>query len=141
MILQRDGRMRKEIQEYGCALMSILWFANKFTNMQIDPASVSDGMYVLFQRHGWMTDTCKILKWQEIFNWCGVKCTYTNRHEPPDRYCDDDEFEILCWKHPVYGWHFTAGDGAGRCTYDPYGVSKAATEGTLISKRIFRLQS
>ena len=139
MILQRDGRFRKEIQEEGCYLMCILWFANKFTNMQIEPSSVSDGMYTLFMRHGWMNERCRILDPEAMLNWCGVDCVYTDRHETPSRMCDKREFEILYWKHPEYGGHFTAGDGRGRVTYDPWGVSKAATEGALISKRIFRL--
>ena len=118
--------------------MCLLWYANKFTNLQVEPSTVSEEMFLLFMRHGWMTEQAYIQNPQAILNWCGVNCTYTGRHEPPERQCEDDEFEILYWKHPEVGGHFTAGDGAGRVTYDPWGVSKAASEGTLISKRIFR---
>ena len=137
MILQRDGRLRQEIQEHGCYLMSLLWWANKFTNMQVEPSAVNDRMYVLFMRHLWMDEQAYILDPEGILNWCGVDCTYTDKHETPDRMCSEKEFEILYWKHPSVGGHFTAGDGRGRVTYDPWGVSKAATEGALISKRIF----
>jgi len=137
MILQRDGRLRPEIQEHGCYLMNLLWFANKFTNMQVEPSAMNDKMFTLFMRHNWMNEQAYILDPAGILNWCGVDCRYTNRHETPDRMCGEKEFEILYWKHPAVGGHFTAGDGRGRVTYDPWGVSKAASEGALISKRIF----
>ena len=138
MILQRDGRLRQEIQHEGCYLMCLLWFLNKFCNFQVEPSSVSDGLFALFLKRGWMTERCKILNPQAILTWGGVDCRYTDRHEPPTRECRADEFEILYWEHPEVGGHFTAGNGAGIVTYDPWGVSRAATEGTLVSKRIFR---
>jgi len=138
MILQIDGRLKPEIHKHGCYLLCLLYFANKFTNMEVDPASVNDGMWKLFTRREWMNEQAYILNPEAILNWCGVNCTYTNTHETPDRICDDREFEILYWRHPETGGHFTAGNGKGIVTYDPWGVSKAATEGALMSKRIFR---
>jgi len=45
--------------------------------------------------------------------------------------------EVLYFEHPDVGGHFVAGDGSEHVTYDPWGVSVAATEGTLVSKRVF----
>ena len=137
MILQRDGRLRPEIQANGCYLFCLLWYANKFTNMSLSAEMISNGIYRLLMKHKWMDEQAYINDPEAILNWCGVDCTYTDKHETPDRMCGPKEFEILYWKHPSVGGHFTAGDGRGRVTYDPWGVSKAATEGALISKRIF----
>ena len=63
---------------------------------------------------------------------------YPDRHEPPDRVCAPNEFEVLYWKHTELGGHFTGGDGNGVCTFDPWGWGRIAREGTLVSKRIFR---
>jgi len=138
MILQRDGRLGPEIHKSGCYLMSLLWFANKFTNMSLSAETIDAGLFTLFVRNKWMNDQAYILKPEAILNWCGVKCVYTDAHEPPGRMCDKKEFEILYWRHPDLGGHFTAGDGKGRCTYDPWGESKAVAEGMLLSKRIFK---
>lgn len=137
MILQRDGRLRPAIQESGCYYMSLLWYINKFTNASLSAETINDGMFTLFMKRGWLTEDAFVNSPQQILNWGGVDCVYTDQHEPPDRVCADNEFEILYWKHPQSGGHFTAGNGFGICTYDPWGVSKSATEGTLVSKRIF----
>jgi len=61
--------------------------------------------------------------------------------------CGRNEYEVLLWKRPAeskhdretYGdwvYHFTRGNGDGITTYDPWGVSKAATTGELRSKRV-----
>ena len=138
MILQRDGRLKPEIQKHGCYLMCLLWYANKFTNMSLSPEMINGGMWNLLVKRGWMTDKAYIMDPEAILDWCGVKATYSGKHETPDVFCGEREFEILYWKHPEVGGHFTAGDGKGRVTYDPWGISRAATEGALLSKRIFR---
>jgi len=138
VILQKDGRLQTEIQKHGCYYMSLLWYANKFTNMSLSVELIDAALFKRFVINEWMSEGAYILDPEAILNWCGVKCYYTNKHEDPDVICGPTEFEILYWRHPEVGGHFTAGDGKGRVTYDPYGVSKAASEGTLMSKRIFR---
>jgi len=139
MILQKDGRLRPQFHQSGCYLMCLLFFANKFTNMSLSAEMISDGIYTLFLKHKWIRDNTYVMNPQAILNWCGVKCVYTDKHETPDRMCEKNEFEILYWRHPEVGGHFTCGNGRGIATYDPWGVSRAATEGMLLSKRIFRL--
>jgi len=138
MILQRDGRLQEEIRVHGCYLMCLLFFINKFTNFELSAESIDKGLFKLFVKRGWLNDKCYVLDPGAILNWGGVKCIYTDKYETPDRMCGDGEFEILYWRHTEVGGHFTCGDGHGRCTYDPWGVSKAASEGMLLSKRIFK---
>jgi len=137
MILQRDIRLRPEINRWGCYLMAILFLVNKYTNRELSPELINE-LYHVFQKHGWMDEECTILNPDAIFGYLGLDVEYTDRHERPTRTCGNDEIEILYFKHPHYGSHFTCGDGWGHVTYDPWGVSHAATDGTLVSKRIFR---
>jgi len=137
MILQRDPRLRQEIQEWGCYFMSILFLCNKWTNFTFSTALIND-LYKSFHKKGWIDEECTVLNPNAIFGFLEFDVLYSDRHEPPTRICLADEIEILCFHHWRYGEHFTAGDGLGRVTYDPWGVSRCATEGELVSKRIFR---
>ena len=140
MILQRDGRMEimnPWIKKNGCYLMCLLFYINKFTNTELSPESMAGPMFRLFVRNGWMSDAAWIKDPEAILGWGGVQCEYADKHEPPTRVCGEGEFEILYFRHPEVGGHFVCGDGNGNVTYDPWGVSRAATEGTLVSKRVF----
>ena len=137
MILQRDSRLKAEINEWGCYLMSILFLVNKYTNRELSPDIINE-LYHTFHKKGWIDEEIRILDPNSIFAYLGLSVRYTDRHESPEVECREDEIEILRWEHSVYGGHFTVGNGKGVCTYDTWGVSHAATEGTLASKRIFR---
>lgn len=138
MILQRDLRLRKPIREYGCYYMCLLYIANKYTNVPLTIQRINNQLYHKHVQNGAMTANCFIRHPDTILRGLGLKATYTNRHESPDYQCADSEIEILYFRHPEYRGHFVCGDGRGNVTYDPWGVSIAATEGKLVSKRIFR---
>lgn len=141
MILQRDPRMREEIKKNGCYLMSLLYLANKLANVPLSAELIAGDLFDVFVSSGWMTDECYVLNPDRILRYFGVEAEYTGTHEKPERLCAHDEVEILFFRHPTAGGHFVVGDGAGHVAYDPWGVSRSATEGTLESKRIFRVRS
>jgi hypothetical protein len=136
MILQRDPRLRQEIQEWGCYLMSILFLVNKWTNFTLSAELIND-LYKTFHKKGWIDEECTILNPNAIFSFLEMDVAYTNRHEPPVRRTRKDEIEILKFVSS-YGPHFVAGDGDGHVAYDPWGVSNAIKHGRIESKRIFR---
>lgn len=136
MILQRDARLRPEINEWGCYLMSILFLVNKYTNRALSPKLINE-LYHVFHKHGWIDEECTILDPEAIFGYMEFDVHYTNRYEKPIRVCGRDEMEILYFDGPA-GDHFVVGDGEGHAAYDPWGVSRAVNEGQLVSKRIFR---
>jgi hypothetical protein len=127
--------MRWQIREYGCYLMCLLWLGNKLNNVPLSASLISEDLYVKYQKHGWMDEECFIKQPVKILNDLGVDVTTVRKvpadHEPLGR------LEILYFRHAELGGHFVAGDGHGNVTYDPWGVSRAATEGTLESKRVF----
>ena len=66
MILQRDPRLRKEIQEWGCYLMDIFWFVNNYTNFPFSP-EVINSLYERFLVREWIDEQCTILNPERIF--------------------------------------------------------------------------
>jgi len=137
MILQKDPRLRKEIQEWGCYLMSIFWFVNKFTNLPVSP-DIINGIYDKLLLAGYINEECEILNPQAIFEFLKMPVIYHDRHDPPDYKCQRNEFEILEWRYDGIR-HFVAGNGQGVVTYDPMGCSRTVRYGKLHSKRIFKL--
>ncbi len=140
MILQRDARLREAIRTYGCYYMTLLFFANKYANAQLSVQKINGPLYYENIREGNMNSSCFIDSPAGILRSAGLNAEYTGVHESPVYVCDAGEFEALYFEHPKSGGHFTAGDGNGNVTYDPWGVSISATEGELVSKRIFRLK-
>ena len=84
-----------------------------------------------------MTTGCFINSPDTLLRILGWPAKYTGVHEGPEYECKDDEVEILRFELGNQS-HFVVGDGNGRVTYDPMGVSKTVAEGRLVSKRIFR---
>src|SRR6056297_650505 len=136
MILQRDTRLRQELQEYGCYLMSIFYLVNKYTNFPFDTDMI-DRLYVKLHKHGLIDEECTILNPEAIFGELKMDVKYTDRHEPPERVTRKNEIEILRFESS-YGSHFVVGDGHGHLAYDPWGCSRAVRHGRIESKRIFR---
>lgn len=139
MILQIDPRLRPEIQEFGCYLMSVLFFVNKYTNLPLSPDIINQ-LYTRFIPLGWMDEQCTILNPNAIFGYLKLPVLYHDRYDPPDYICKPDEIEILKWENGNQS-HFTAGNGHGIVTYDPMGCAKTVKYGKLVSKRVFRLLS
>ena len=136
MILQTDSRLREEIQTDGCYYMSILFLVNKYTGLKMS-AEFIDSVFDVLVALGYMSEQCYVLDPEEMFRHLGLRVKYTDQHESPSKVCNPGQIEILYFMGPV-GGHFTAGNGTGIVTYDPWGVSRAVSEGKLISKRIFR---
>lgn len=136
MILQRDIRLRQEINEWGCYLMSIFFLVNKYTNRELSTELINE-LYHVFQKYNWMDEGCTIHDPNSIFAYLGLDVQYTDRHEPPGRKTQDNEIEILKFTSS-HGDHFVVGDGNGNVAYDPWGISRAVRQGHIESKRIFR---
>lgn len=142
MILQTDTRMHPQINEYGCYLLSILWFGVMHTKLQLSAEMISGQIYPRFVKRGFMTDTCFIERPVAIFDFLnmGVEMIYVDgsHRVPADRKTMPDEIEILRYKVPGSISHFIAGNGLSQPAYDPYGLSRSVREGRLMDKRVFR---
>jgi hypothetical protein len=136
MIFQWYPELILPMREGGCYILSIMWHAVIEKRLRLDVAQVN-AMYEAFVIHGYIHKDCTVLLPQSIFRFLGFPVRYTDKHERPTRLCRPHEIEILCFEHPKYGTHFTAGNGQGVVTYDSWGRSVSAREGTLVSKRIF----
>jgi hypothetical protein len=143
MILQTDNRLNKNIRDYGCYFMDILYLSNKFTGLQLSVERI-ERLYKTFVQAGAMTSTCSIKDPNRCFTMAGLQVRYTDKHEKPSRRCNTDEIEILCYYNPDGNGgrgftHFVVGDGYGHVAYDPIGNSVTVRDGYLKSKRIFKL--
>lgn len=138
--LNENGSIFKQ---YGCYIMDILWFVNKFTNRTWTPQNIRR-----FVEHcraeNWISENLFVRKPEAIFKYAGLPVKikwdkeYTHKR-PVSETCLPDEFEIQLWRNPRTGYgHFVAGDGKGNVTYDPLGESVTVAEGGMESKRIFR---
>jgi len=137
MIRQDDERLEAKINKYGCNLMTILWFVNKFSNLSLSADFIND-LYIKLLLKGWITDDISILDYVSIYKYLGLLVSYHDRYDDPGYICQRNEFEHL---HFVYGKkeHFTAGNGNGIVTYDSMGCARTVRYGKLKDKRIFRL--
>ena len=136
MILQRDKRLRGNIYEYGCYFMSLLWYANKLHNVPLSAQLINDDLYVRYQKHGAMDEECYVKDPVHILRDLGVDVSSV-RKVPPDHEVPPGGFVIAKYVLPEMGWaHFVAWQD-NVVTYDPWGVSRTATEGELESLRLF----
>jgi len=138
LILQNDSRLRSEIRRFGCYFMDLLWHANRLKRVELDTDIIRQ-LYIEFVGKGWMHKDCYIKNPDSILGFFGLPVT--TRKESRYYFCSPNEFEVLKYSvslnHGTWN-HFVAGDGFSHVTYDPYGVSRAVSEGMLIDKRIFR---
>ena len=143
MLFQRTRGLGKMIHDYGCYFMCLIWYAALYKLEPFDVESVK-GLYDLFIKKGWMNEKCFIHDPEKILLYLGLNVAFLQEHSPPDRVCAPNEFEILFWEYEGRRsqqrlWrHFTAGNGNGYLTYDPWPNSITANYGGLVSKRIFR---
>ena len=135
MILQRDSRLNADIQARGCYYMSLLFLANKWARHQFDIAEIRR-VYEHVVTLGWMREDCYILTPERILGYVELETVYLG-HRGPHYLCGERDIEVLCYQRGGQT-HFVTGDGKGHVAYDPWGVSRAVAEGTLVSKRIFR---
>jgi hypothetical protein len=138
VILQTHPRLRPQIQRWGCYFMSLLWHGVMEKKVSLDP-EIIDELYMVFQKHGLMTDSCFIQNPIGILKHLGIDAR--NVRKTHDSYlCSDNELEILQFKAGGEISHFVAGDSLGNVTYDPYGRSRSVLEGECISKRVFEIR-
>lgn len=135
MILQTDKRLRKEINQYGCYLMSILFLANKHGRIILSTDIIENVADKLIE-FGYMNKNCFILSAENIFKSLGLKVRYHDKHDPITYMCKYNEIEILCLNVGSGSRHFVVGDGMGHIAYDPMGTSKV---NFVESKRVFKL--
>lgn len=137
MILQRDRRLNEEINRFGCYFMCLLFIANKLKNYAFSAGKIEE-LYDYFVMEGWMDEDCYVTDPVAILNFLGVKVRSASFTENMDI---EAPWEVLYWErvdgHGKVIPHFTVGNGRCVTTYDPWGVSRTATEGTLKSRRIF----
>lgn len=133
--------MRDNIQHYGCYYYSLVWWAHWLTNINVSADMLNNGLYVLFQKRGWMSDTCFINNPVAMLDWMGVPAK-TITKEGPSFVPRKTDIVIGQWKHSSDMSHFVAMNPNGCVAYDPWfspeGGSKAVREGKLISYRIIR---
>jgi hypothetical protein len=115
--------------------MSLLFIVNKHTGYRLSTTTITKLYHDLIEL-GFMEENCFISDADGILNYLGLKCKYTNRHEPPKYKTSHKQIEILCLKYPSYK-HFVVGDGYGNIAYNPMGLT--ASGSYLHSKRIFNL--
>jgi hypothetical protein len=140
MVYQNDPDFDHNINAWGCYFFSLLWQLDKHFELGImDPMSIRS-IYASEQLDGDIGNECFLTDPQGI---CTAvipgRVQFLGRqgflyiHGP-------DEFEIQCWYNPNTNFHhFVAGDGA-TVLYDPIqGGSRTVREGSLESKRIFRI--
>jgi len=156
MILQRDKRNRREIQEEGCNFTSYLALGEIIQGGQFSfgPAELEE-CYQLATSQGWMTRRCFI-------NGAGpndpdwmtghMKLLFLTGVRPlgsfvtgPEYTPKDGEFEVVQYALGDYR-HFVVGDGKGGVAFDPWGSfdgrhihSKAVTYGKPVAKRIIQI--
>jgi len=140
MISQNDGRMRLEIQKFGCYYMDLVWIANHYTNLSVSAEMINNGLYTLFRKREWMTDTCWIKNPVKMLDWMGVPVKSVIK-TGPDYACKRGEIVVGFWKRSQDIGHFVVMDGS--CVaYDPWfspeGGSLSVREGKLESLRVFR---
>ena len=139
MIASNDGRMRFEIQKWSCYYFSLVWWGWFKNNITVSAEMLNDSLYYLFQKKGWMTDTCFINRPDEILRWMGVNVKGVSKesiiYQPKKT-----DVVIGQWKFGDEMSHFVAMRD-GHVVYDPWwskeGGSKSVREGKLISYRIF----
>jgi len=139
MMYQRSPGMRPEIKEYGCYFMSLIEAAAKRRTDYLFTVEAINAIYDTCVFNGWMREDCYIIDPAAILKTCGIAAVYKGKF-PHNRVCGDDEFEILHYTYRPKSWHhFVGGNGFGMVAYDPWGISLTATQGQLVSKRIFKV--
>lgn len=137
MILQRDKRLNRQINKYGCYFMSLLFLGNKRSNYALSVDKIEE-LYDFFVMEDYMDEECFIKRPVEILQFLGHPAKSVAYTENMTMTADDGilHFERVVGRGRIIS-HFVAGDGHCHVAYDPWGVSKTVAEGELRSRRIF----
>lgn len=133
MILQTNKQLHREINKNGCAFMAALFHAVRQGKIEIDSTKDINELFDTAVSLRTMSKNSYVKDWDGLFDLFNLPVQYTGRHEPPEKECEDNQIELLHFEG-----HFTAGNGKGIVTYDPWGISNAA-QGPLLDKRIFTI--
>lgn len=150
MILQTDTRLSKEVNDYGCYLMSILYVTCMRCNIDVSKVSALNVMNILVagKQARAIGKDCTILAAKNVLvdiicqefgleNVC--KFGYTGVHSQ-EYIVSGNRFVLGAWRWKFT--HFVAMNGCGNTrndvVYDPLGESYSVRHGTMISTRIYR---
>jgi hypothetical protein len=148
MIYQTDDEFEPDIKKYGCYFMSLLWQLNRFIGIpQLDHKIIeviyNSDKHCDANNNG-VTDMnaeCFIADPQGLVDFIAKgKILFIGKKES-NYTCKPKEFAIQCWYNPSTKFtHFVAEGDNGKVGYDPIkGGSRTVREGTLESKRVFKL--
>ena len=151
MILQRHPDALPQIHEWGCYLMSLVHYAVVFAHTPTNMDTINH-LFRAFEREGWVDDEATVLNPSGILHYLKTPASIVierGTHKlPAKRRARRGEFEIGYWRLDSHSYeHFVAMTG-NTVTYDPWGswdgrspCSRTVSEGRLISRRVFRLES
>jgi len=133
VIWQRSPGMRKQIADFGCYFMSIVYAVSKRrTQIVLTIPYISDTLYTEVVARGYMTEDCYVLRPEMIMEHLSLPVEYLGKF-PPEYQCKHGEFAIDHYWYAPNDWHHFVTEG-----YDPWGISTTATKGIMTSRRIFR---
>lgn len=137
MIRQDDERFTSEwIKEKGCALMSVLYYVNKFKNVKMAPNKI-EIYFEQMKDGGCFTDNLDII-WYKAFAFFGIDVRVIVKNDSKYK-LKKNEYAIAEWYNERTGlYHFTPVEGSV-CLYDPLGLSKTVAEGYVKSLRIIKV--
>lgn len=135
--LQTDSAFPESYNRFGCYVHSIAKIAYEYESWSGRPSELN-AIVEEAVKVGVVTENMKVMYPDRLFEMFGLNVTFTQKHEEPDRICKDGEVEVLFFTAGTLQ-HFVVGDGKGNVKWDPYGDSKTVREGSLKSKRIFKV--
>lgn len=109
-VYQYDSRFNKNIQNYGCAFMSLCYLGG------INSIEGCTNQYNRAINNGWMRSDCYIYSWDSMKFIANAKYfKWADRNYNPK----SNEKEILQCHTNNGGMHFVVGNGKGGIEYDP----------------------
>ena len=145
MIYQIHPDLPKEIHDFGCYFMSVLFLAEEKTSKYID----QDEALAIFRaakQTGIIGDDCYVKDPVSLFRLAGVRISSVVKASK-EIVPGPGGFELLHFhrnadtpdgmKNLAHD-HFVAGDGNGNVAFDPMGRSNTVKYGFLENKRIYK---
>ncbi len=130
--IKNKQEIMKQLGEYGCYFLSILYLSEQITNTEIDPVRA----YVECLKEKIIDKQCTVLNPETlIFEY--TKTHFLVTKENSEYTTKENEYEILVFGNAKYT-HFVVGNGHNNVECDPLGHSNTVATGKIISKRIFR---
>lgn len=136
MIWQTHPSFTDEFRAGGCAIMTCWWWSAVKTGLSLSPDLIAWHWKHVLRKSNAVKRDGTILDWKEAYRLMGLEVVYMQSRAPAEYVCRPGEWEHLHWVAPD-AEHFTAGDGRGRVTYDPWGESETVQVGKVQDKRIF----